>query len=97
MIVVRRDATGNPIVWCDPCLAPLVAALNDAGMRTVASCCGHGRRPGRIDLADETVLWVDVAGRINRVAGVWPGINDEPATLDVDPATRDCVTPVPAR
>lgn len=39
-------------VWCDPCLVPLVKALNDAGMPTVASCCGHGRRPSTVALAD---------------------------------------------
>lgn len=38
-------------VWCDPCLAPLVGALNAAGIRTVASCCGHGRGAGSIIVA----------------------------------------------
>lgn len=42
--------------WCDPCLVPLVRALNDAGIRTVASCCGHGHRPGNIALADGRAL-----------------------------------------
>lgn len=39
-------------VWCDPCLVPLVKALNDGGLPTVASCCGHGRCLGSIALAD---------------------------------------------
>ena len=26
----------------DACIAPIVQALNDAGFRTLASCCGHG-------------------------------------------------------
>jgi len=39
-------------VHCDPCIAPLVAALNAYGIETVASCCGHGWRPGNIALAD---------------------------------------------
>jgi len=59
---------GRDGVWCDPCLEPLVRALNDAGLRTVASCCGHGKRPGRIDLANGTVLFVadpETAQRIN--------------------------------
>lgn len=49
--------------WCDPCIAPLVAALNDAGVRTVASCYGHGARPGSVALADghELVLPVQDA------------------------------------
>lgn len=52
MTVLRRDADGTPTVWCDPCLAPLIGALNDGGIGTVASCCGHGRRPGNVVLAD---------------------------------------------
>ena len=59
-----------PGVWCDPCIAPLVKALNESdlpavpsrlnadGVRTVASCCGHGKRPGRIALADGRELFI---------------------------------------
>lgn len=36
----------------DRCIAPLVKALNDGGMTTVASCCGHGRMEGTVVLAD---------------------------------------------
>lgn len=36
----------------DKCLIPLITALNAAGLKTVASCCGHGNRPGNIALAD---------------------------------------------
>lgn len=36
----------------DACIAPLVEALNAAGFPTVASCCGHGHRPGSIVLED---------------------------------------------
>ena len=39
-------------VFCDPCIAPLVEALNNAGIKTIASCCGHGHRPGAITLID---------------------------------------------
>lgn len=42
----------SPKVWCDPCIAPLVKALNDGDVPTVASCCGHGDRDGSIVLAD---------------------------------------------
>jgi len=52
MTVVERDADDVPTVWCDPCIAPLVEALNSAGIRTLASCCGHGFRPGFVALAD---------------------------------------------
>jgi len=36
----------------DSCIFPIVKALNDGGITTVASCCGHGKRPGNIALAD---------------------------------------------
>lgn len=36
----------------DGCIAPLVEALNAAGLPTVASCCGHGQMPGNIALED---------------------------------------------
>lgn len=37
---------------CDECIHPIVAALNNAGLQTVASCCGHGKRAGNIILKD---------------------------------------------
>jgi hypothetical protein len=52
MVTLARDQNGTPTVWCDPCIAPLVKALNDAGIATVASCCGHGEQHGSIVLAD---------------------------------------------
>src|SRR5690606_39841374 len=52
MVVIERDASGKPTVWCDPEIADLVRALNAGGIRTVASCSGHGHRPGNIALAD---------------------------------------------
>lgn len=42
----------------DWCIHPIVAALNAAGLTTVASCCGHGKVQGRIDLADGRVLFL---------------------------------------
>lgn len=32
------------LVEVDSCIAPIVAALNDGGIPTVGSCCGHGLR-----------------------------------------------------
>jgi hypothetical protein len=49
----RKDVKG-----IDACIAPIVAALNAAGIETWQSCCGHGEAPGRIDLADGRVLFV---------------------------------------
>ena len=42
----------------DACIAPLVQALNDGGFQTVASCCGHGKRPGNIALEDGRELLI---------------------------------------
>jgi len=59
-----------PGVHCDPCIAPIVKALHESdlpsvaskhnpdGIRTVASCCGHGKRPGWVSLADGRQLFV---------------------------------------
>jgi hypothetical protein len=52
MVTVREG------VWCDPCLAPLVLALNDNGFPTVASCCGHGTQPANVALADGRQVFV---------------------------------------
>ena len=47
----------NGKVQCiDHCIHQLVAALNAGGVRTVASCCGHRKIPGRIDLEDGRTL-----------------------------------------
>lgn len=42
----------------DSCIADLVQALNDAGIYTAQSCCGHGSGRGRIDLHDGRVLLI---------------------------------------
>lgn len=36
----------------DACIADVVRALNDGGVMTTGSCCGHGRDDGSILLAD---------------------------------------------
>jgi hypothetical protein len=40
----------------DACIRPLVAALNAGGFPTLASCCGHGKRTGRIVMHDGTEI-----------------------------------------
>lgn len=42
----------------DRCIAPMVKALNEAGIHTIASCCGHGVRPGSIALVDGRELLI---------------------------------------
>lgn len=52
------ERQGRDEVWCDPCIAPIVKALNDGGLPTVASCCGHHLKPARISLRDGRELFV---------------------------------------
>ncbi|WP_404474809.1 hypothetical protein [Microbacterium aerolatum] len=52
MTVLARDESGKPTIWCDPCIAPMVSALNSAGVTTIASCCGHGKNDPSIALED---------------------------------------------
>lgn len=40
----------------DSCIAPIVDALNKAGILTSGCCCGHGKGPGEILLQDGRVL-----------------------------------------
>lgn len=54
----ERDSDGNYLFHCDPCIVDLVRALNDAGLKTVASCCGHGFRPANICLKDKRELHI---------------------------------------
>ena len=63
----------------DSCIAPMVVALNAAGIATVASCCGHGRRPGNIALADgrEMVIAPDY-DTARKVEAAFPPIFDQP-------------------
>jgi len=52
----------NGKVQCiDWCIHQIVAALNAGGVETVASCCGHQTMPGRIDLADGRILFIQEA------------------------------------
>ena len=43
---------GGRIWSVDACIAPLVWALNQSGVTTVASCCGHGKIHGLVSLQD---------------------------------------------
>ena len=49
----------------DWCIHRIVAALNAGGIETVASCCGHGKQAGRIDLADGRVLHIEQPSEFN--------------------------------
>lgn len=49
---------GGRVRDIDSCIAHIVAALNAGGLQTVACCCGHGHRPGRISLEDGRELFI---------------------------------------
>ncbi len=50
---VRPDGRAKQVgIDVDACIAPIVKALNEGGIYTMASCCGHGKMPGSIILAD---------------------------------------------
>lgn len=58
---VIKGANGQPVqlvqiggrwIEVDAEIASIVRALNEAGCETIASCSGHGFRPGNIALAD---------------------------------------------
>lgn len=90
MVVIRHDEDGKPTVWCDPEIADLVRALNGGGVATVASCSGHGHRPGNIMLADGRVLVVcKDADEARKVASHFPGINGE-APQPAEPVKLEC-------
>ena len=56
MMVMIPAPDGRTEVSVDRCIAPLVQALNDGGVKTVSCCCGHSKHPGYIWLDDGRVL-----------------------------------------
>lgn len=50
----------------DRCIAPIVQALNDGEVPTVACCCGHNNRPGNIMLADGRELVIAQSFEVGR-------------------------------
>lgn len=58
-----KMALNGRVVCIDWCIHHIIAALNAAGVRTLASCCGHGAQPGRIDLEDGRTLTITKTNR----------------------------------
>jgi hypothetical protein len=46
------------VICIDYCIHQIVAALNAGGVSTLACCCGHGTKDGRIDLHDGRTLFI---------------------------------------
>lgn len=68
----------------DACIAPLIQALNDGGFQTIASCCGHGIRPGSIILEDgrELLILPDYESA-RKLDNLWPPINTPPSSKEL--------------
>lgn len=64
------------LIDVDKCISEIVRAFNAMGIITVASCCGHGKRPGNIALADgrEIIIAPDFeTGR--KIDSIFPPLN----------------------
>lgn len=70
----------------DQCISHIVAALNAGGVTTVASCCGHGNRPGTIALDDGRSIAIfgsfeeeseALNGKYPDIHGDWPEMKEE--------------------
>lgn len=65
--------TGNPRLdtkAVDRCIAPIVQALNDVGIYTAGSCCGHGELDGNIILHDGRTLIIVVSNTASTRQGI---------------------------
>lgn len=67
LVPVRADDSHIGVAYwkwagVDACLAPMVNALNKAGILTRTCCCGHGKRPGEIRLWNGMVVGVPTDG-----------------------------------
>jgi hypothetical protein len=69
----HRTERGFTTASVDACLAEFVQRLNNAGLQTIASCCGHGDGPATVILEDgrELLVFASLADRVERV-GVTP-------------------------
>lgn len=77
------DIHGSGQADVDTSIAPIVTALNNAGIKTVASCSGHGNRPGNIALKDGRELIIAESYEEGRaIDRAFPDIHGNLATPD---------------
>ncbi len=48
----------------DSCIAPIVRALQQAGINMRGSCCGHDKGPGEIVLEDGRLITIGVSDNV---------------------------------
>ena len=71
--------TDGRIKSCDECLQPLVQALNDFGLQTTASCCGHKKQNGSIVLKDgREILIIENYEDARMIDKLFPPLNPRP-------------------
>ena len=56
--MVQHIAIDGNVIEVDFEIAGVVVALNESGIRTVASCSGHGQRPANIALGDGREIFI---------------------------------------
>ncbi len=75
----HKTKRGRVTAQCDPCIEPIVQALNDGGIQTTASCCGHGHRPAAVILEDGRELLILPDYETARLLDhLWPDIHGKP-------------------
>lgn len=81
--------SGRVTVEVDTCIAPLVQAINDAGIRTLGACCGHTKNAGGI------IVEVDgVAGEVVVLLDLFPDSHCSVRSLEsLDLVTNPAQTP----
>ena len=57
-VKLAHPRRGKDIAYVDRCIAPIIQALNDAGIQTTSSCCGHGHLNGVVALEDGR--WLEI-------------------------------------
>jgi len=62
IVVANLSYTGKErkkLIKIDKCIAHIVRALSQAGIKMLASCCGHGEENGYIVLDEGIVLHIE--------------------------------------
>ena len=47
-------------------LLPLIKELNNAGLKTIHSCCGHGRKPAYISISLDNVEDINISSGVDK-------------------------------
>lgn len=75
---IRHVHDGHKNIQVDGCISGILRALNNEGVSTLASCCGHGNSPGSIVLQDGRELIIAPNYQTARlIEACFPDINGE--------------------